>query len=72
MFITILKPDNNLKIKGLDIGIVGRNLWLITPKNQQHIDPEVTTFGNDSGADFGEYGAQPATKSVAISLKMKM
>jgi TonB-linked SusC/RagA family outer membrane protein len=54
----------------LYLGVSGKNLWLWTPKTQTYIDPELTTFGNDLTADFGEYGAQPSVKSWSINLKV--
>jgi TonB-linked SusC/RagA family outer membrane protein len=57
-----------LPIETLQLSIIGRNLLLWTPENQYYIDPELTTFGNDLEADFGEYGAQPSVRSVTFSL----
>lgn len=52
------------------VGVSGRNLWLWTPEGQTYIDPELTTFGNDLAADFGEYGAQPSVRSVSFNIKV--
>jgi hypothetical protein len=60
----------NMPISTMNISLVGRNLWLWTPAGQTFIDPELTTFGNDLLADFGEYGAQPSTRSVSINLRV--
>ena len=54
----------------LYFGISGKNLWLWTPSDQTYIDPELTTFGNDLAADFGEYGAQPSVRSISFNLKI--
>ncbi len=54
----------------LDISVIGRNLLLFTPACQTYIDPEMTTFGNDLLADFGEYGAQPTTRSIVFNLRV--
>jgi len=59
-----------VRIDGLELSVVGRNLLLWTPKDQTYIDPEQTTFGNDLLADFGEYGAQPTVRSLTIGLKL--
>ena len=61
---------NRTPFTRLYLGISGRNLWLWTPKSQSYIDPELTTFGNDLAADFGEYGAQPSVRSVSFNLKV--
>ncbi len=59
-----------IKIPKLDISVVGNNLLLFTPEDQTYIDPELTTFGNDLMADFGEYGAQPSTRSLTLNLQI--
>jgi TonB-linked SusC/RagA family outer membrane protein len=61
---------DKLPVSNLSFSIIGRNLLLWTPKDQTYIDPELTTFGNDFLADFGEYGAQPSTRSVSFNLKI--
>jgi TonB-linked SusC/RagA family outer membrane protein len=50
--------------------VIGRNLLLFTPSDNHFIDPEVTTFGNDLTADYGEYSAAPTTRSFGASLKV--
>lgn len=60
----------NLGIERLYIGVSGKNLWLWTPGRQTYIDPELTTFGNDLRADFGEYGAQPSVRSISFNVKV--
>ncbi len=60
---------SKLPISHISLAAIGRNLWLWTPNDQTYIDPESTTFGNDLRADFGEYGAQPTTRSITFSLK---
>jgi TonB-linked SusC/RagA family outer membrane protein len=49
--------------------IIGRNLLLFTPEDNQFIDPELTTFGNDLNADYGEFSAAPTTRSFGASLR---
>ncbi|MCG8697806.1 MAG: TonB-dependent receptor, partial [Bacteroidales bacterium] len=57
-------------IDQINLSVVGNNLFLWTPHDQTYIDPEITTFGNDLQADFGEYGAQPSTRSVTFNLRV--
>lgn len=64
------KLFENIFIGSLNISVIGRNLLLWTPKDQMFIDPELTTFGNDLQADFGEYGAQPSTRSVTFNIRL--
>jgi TonB-linked SusC/RagA family outer membrane protein len=59
----------NLPFEQLYVGVSGKNLWLWTPE-QNYIDPELTTFGNDLSADFGEYGAQPSVRSLSFNIKV--
>lgn len=56
-------------INSLSASIIGRNLFLWTPKSNQFIDPEVSTFGNDLSGQFGEFSANPSTRSLGFSLK---
>lgn len=64
------KLINRVGLQNLELSVIGRNLLLFTPKDQQFIDPELTTFGTDINADFGEYGAQPSVRSITISLRL--
>ncbi|MBC9796827.1 SusC/RagA family TonB-linked outer membrane protein [Sinomicrobium sp. FJxs] len=55
----------------LSISIVGRNLLLFTPESNQYIDPESSTFGTDLRSQFGEFSANPSTRSLGLTLKAK-
>ncbi|WP_243347014.1 SusC/RagA family TonB-linked outer membrane protein [Parabacteroides sp. FAFU027] len=57
-------------INSAEIALVGRNLFIWTPKSNIFTDPEQTTFGNDIEAGFGDYGATPSTKSLGFSVKL--
>lgn len=57
------------QIQSLTFSVIGRNLFLWTPSNNQFIDPEVSTFGNDLAGQFGEFSANPSTRSLGFSLK---
>lgn len=56
-------------IKSISISLIGRNLFIWTPRNNQFIDPEVSTFGTDLRSQFGEFSANPSTRSYGFSLK---
>jgi len=56
-------------IQGLSMSVIGRNLFLWTPASNQFIDPESSTFGTDLQAQFGEFSANPSTRSLGFSLK---
>ncbi|WP_281336554.1 SusC/RagA family TonB-linked outer membrane protein [Flavobacterium eburneipallidum] len=65
-------PSNILKGTGLNnltVSIIGRNLFLWTPASNQYIDPEASTFGTDLEGQFGEFSANPSTRSLGFSLK---
>lgn len=58
-------------LDALSLTVVGRNLLLFTPESNQYVDPEVSTFGTDARASFGEFGSNPTTRSLGITLKAK-
>ncbi|MBN2662232.1 MAG: SusC/RagA family TonB-linked outer membrane protein [Bacteroidales bacterium] len=53
------------------VGFVGNNLLIWTPSSNNIIDPEMTTFGNDLEAEFGEFGATPTIRSLGFNLTLK-
>lgn len=59
----------NSHIQGLTFSLIGRNLFLWTPKSNQYIDPESSTFGTDLESQFGEFSANPSTRSIGFSMK---
>jgi hypothetical protein len=60
----------NLKIfKGIDLSLIGRNLWIIH-KNLPYADPEENiTSGNIQGYQSGAF---PTTRTVGVNLKLKL
>lgn len=58
-------------LSDLSITVVGRNLLLFTPESNQYIDPEVSTFGTDLNSQFGEFSANPSTRSLGVTLKAR-
>jgi TonB-linked SusC/RagA family outer membrane protein len=57
-------------INSFELALVGNNLFIWTPNSNLYIDPEMTTFGNDMAADFGDYGATPSTRSLGFNIKL--
>ncbi|MFC5272230.1 SusC/RagA family TonB-linked outer membrane protein [Adhaeribacter terreus] len=55
---------------GVNISLVGRNLFLKTPKENNIIDPETTTFGNDLTGEFGEFAGGPSVRSMGATLRV--
>ena len=65
-------PSKFLKATGLNnfsFSVIGRNLFLWTPASNQYIDPETSTFGTDLEGQFGEFSANPSTRSLGFSIK---
>jgi len=56
-------------LNNLTLSVIGRNLFVWTPASNQYIDPETSTFGTDIAGQFGEFSANPSTRSVGFSLK---
>jgi len=56
-------------VAGIQVSAIGRNLFLWTPVDNQFIDPEVTSFGSDLASLYGEFSANPTTRSFGFSIK---
>lgn len=56
--------------EGLNISVYGNNLFLWTPAENHHIDPEATTFGNDLESKYGEFSVNPPTRRFGVNLKL--
>ena len=56
-------------VQGLTFSLIGRNLFIWTPRSNQYIDPETSTFGTDLAGQFGEFSANPSTRSIGFSIK---
>lgn len=64
------KLFNNFFVKGIEVGFVGRNLFLWTPKENNYVDPEGTNYGNDLYSEIGEFAAAPTTRNFGGSIKI--
>ncbi len=54
--------------KGIDLSLIGRNLWIIH-KNLPYADPEETTSsGNTQGLQGGAY---PTTRTMGVNLRLR-
>ena len=56
--------------KGIEVGIEGRNLWIIH-SNVPHIDPEVNFFTNSSIGEGVEFNSIPSTRSLGFNVRFK-
>lgn len=55
-------------IKGMDIQVLGRNLWLIHKKLPMADPEDVGSAGNNQGLQFGSY---PTVRSLGLNVKMQ-
>ena len=62
---------NKTPFGAASIGIIANNLLIWTPFSNNIIDPEMTTYGNDLLAEFGEFGATPTIRTVGFSISLK-
>lgn len=65
------KLINQFKLTNCQFSLIAKNIWMWTPEDNQFIDPECTTFGNDLESQYGEFSANPSTSSVGASLKIR-
>lgn len=61
---------SKLRMQAMSFSLVGHNLFLITPKHQNYIDPESSNFGNDIGSEFGETSGTVSTRNYGFNLKV--
>lgn len=62
---------SKFKIQDLRFSVVVGNILLWTPEDNTYVDPETTTFGNDLGARFGEFGANPTNQNYTFGVSLK-
>jgi hypothetical protein len=60
-----------LPFSSFSFGFIANNLLMWTPRSNNIIDPELTTYGNDLEAEFGEFGATPSIRSMGFNLTFK-
>ncbi|MBL7746199.1 MAG: SusC/RagA family TonB-linked outer membrane protein [Chitinophagaceae bacterium] len=56
-------------IKGVMVGISGRNLWLKTPKENTYADPETSSFGTGNVQGY-EYGTIPSLRNYGVNVRV--
>lgn len=57
-------------ISSASVSLVGNNLWLWTPAENNVIDPEITTAGNGSGTEFGEIRGYPSVRNYGFRVNL--
>jgi len=66
-------PSNickKVKVSKIRVSLSAENILLWTPVENQYIDPEMTTFGNNIEAKFGEYAATPPYQTYVLGLSL--
>jgi len=61
-----------LNVNSIKLSFTASNFLLWTPKDNPYIDPETTTFGNDIGAKFGEFRANPTNEVFTLGLNINL
>ena len=59
-----------LKVDQIRCSLTAENILLWTPVENQYIDPEMTTFGNNIAARFGEFAATPPYQTYVFGLSL--
>lgn len=59
----------NKPIKGVMVGISGRNLWLKTAKQNTYSDPETSSFGTGNVQGY-EYGTIPSLRNYGVNVRL--
>ncbi len=54
----------------VSLALVGRNLLLFTPKENNYVDPEVSNLGNDLLSEFGETTGTSSTRNIGVNVKV--
>ncbi len=57
-------------IKSIEVGLEGRNLWIIH-SNVPHIDPEANFFTNNAVGEGVEFNSVPSTRSLGFNVRFK-
>jgi len=61
--------SNRLGLNGVDLSIIGRNLFLWTPDDNEHIDPE--TASDATNVQGLEYGQMPTPRSIGFNITVR-
>ncbi len=56
--------------KQVTLSLIGRNLLLFTPSENNYVDPEATNLGNDLLSEFGETTGISSTRNFGGSIKV--
>lgn len=62
---------NKSFVKGIELGLEGRNLWLIK-SHVPHVDPELNFFGSGSVGEGVEFYSIPTTRTIGFNLRLTL
>ena len=57
-------------LTALQVSLIGRNLFMWTPKKNNFVDPESTNYGNDIYSELGEFASAPTTRTFGGGVKV--
>jgi TonB-linked SusC/RagA family outer membrane protein len=66
------KLTSKTPFTSIDVSFVAQNLLVWLPASNTFADPDMTTFGNNIGADFGEFSGSPTVRRFGFSLKLSL
>jgi outer membrane receptor protein involved in Fe transport len=61
----------NTPLSRVTVSVIGRNLFLFTPKKNNYVDPESTNLGNDLTSEFGETTSVASTRNFGGAIKIE-
>jgi len=57
-------------INSASVSLIGSNLWLWTPAENNVIDPEITSATTGAASEFGEVYAYPSVKNYGFKINV--
>ncbi|MDR0972714.1 MAG: SusC/RagA family TonB-linked outer membrane protein [Prevotellaceae bacterium] len=60
-----------LPVSKLSLSLIGRNLFMWTPKANNYVDPEVSNRGNDLASELGESTSTLSMRNIGASIKVE-
>lgn len=72
-YVNYTMPSNWFDVVGIkkaSIGFQGHNLLMWTPEDNNFVDPEITSWGNDITGELGEFRTGPSARTFTFNLKL--
>jgi outer membrane receptor protein involved in Fe transport len=60
----------NLPVEDIRLSLIGNNLFVWTPQDNTFIDPEISSWGTDIYAKFGEFSGAPSSRTISLSIQV--